>query len=265
MLGAKVSFKNLCCIIAVCVAGLSAEVSHAQGTAEVRVIGVASNDLLNVRRGAGTNFEVIGQLANGDRVRRLECRDQGNSRWCLIEMMTDMREQGWVNARYLSQATVAATQPDFADGLAGGPDYWEVYGVSGSLNVRARPSTNAPVLIGLLPGTVVQNLGCRRNEGRVWCQVSQIGGGVTGWTANQFLREAAAPSVAPNAAPASQAEQACLRAVSTETNNPDVEVVESLFSEAGTLVTVAVGPQGAPWQCVAYSDGSTSRPMSMGN
>lgn len=91
------------------------------------------------------------------------------------------------------------TVPDYADGLSGGPDYWEVTGVSQSLNIRSAPSTNAPVVIGLLRGTVVQNLGCRMNEGRRWCQVSQLGGGVTGWAAGEYLREAAGPS--PTAPP----------------------------------------------------------------
>jgi uncharacterized protein YgiM (DUF1202 family) len=153
-----------------------------------------------------------------------------------------------------------APQQDYADGLSGGPDFWEVVGVSQSLNVRAAPSTSAPVRIGLLKGTVVRNLGCRRNAGRVWCQVSQLGGGVTGWAASQYLREATAPT-----ATVSPAEQACLRAVTVETNNPDVVLLSSAFSEAGTEVMVGVGSQRAPWQCIAYSDGSTTRPMSMQN
>ena len=63
----------------------------------------------------------------------------------------------------------------------------------------------------------------------------------------------------------SAAEQACLQRVSIETNNGDVSVIRSSFSEAGTEVIVGVGPQRAPWQCIAYRDGSTTRPMSMTN
>lgn len=59
------------------------------------------------------------------------------------------------------------------------------------------------------------------------------------------------------------AEQACLRAVTTETNNPDVVLLGSEFSQAGTNVTVGVGPERARWQCIAYADGTTSRPMSL--
>ena len=245
-------------------------------------------------------------------------------------------------------AQTVAPASDYADGLSGGPDFWEVFGVSQSLDVRAAPSTSARVVMGLLNGTVVQNRGCRRNDGRVWCQIAQMGGGATGWAASQYLREAAAPSAAmPPAAGSgnvmrvagvptndvlnvrsgpgtrnpvvgalangdpvrvigcqsvgntrwceiemvtdmrergwvtgrylrdaaasapswsvSAAEQACLRAVTTETNNPDVVLLSSSFSQAGTEVTVGVGPQRAPWKCIAYSDGSTSRPMSLRN
>lgn len=63
----------------------------------------------------------------------------------------------------------------------------------------------------------------------------------------------------------SAAEQACLQRVSMETNNGDVLVLSSSFSQAGTEVIVGVGPQRARWQCIAYSDGSTTQPMSLTN
>ncbi len=69
-----------------------------------------------------------------------------------------------------------------------------------------------------------------------------------------------ATSAAPNAA-----EQACLRDVTATTNNPDVALLGSEFSEAGTFVRVGVGPDRAPWQCIAYSDGSTDGIMSLTN
>lgn len=62
----------------------------------------------------------------------------------------------------------------------------------------------------------------------------------------------------PNAA-----EQACLRDVTKTTNNPDVVLLGSEFSQAGTMVRVGVGPQRAPWQCIAYSDGTTAGIMSL--
>lgn len=56
----------------------------------------------------------------------------------------------------------------------------------------------------------------------------------------------------------SAAEQVCLRDVTATTNNPDVVLLGSEFSEAGTLVRVGVGADRAPWQCIAYSDGTTA-------
>ncbi|MDK3074690.1 hypothetical protein QO034_16485 [Sedimentitalea sp. JM2-8] len=56
----------------------------------------------------------------------------------------------------------------------------------------------------------------------------------------------------------STAEQACLRDVTVATNNPDVVLLGSEFSEAGTLVRVGVGENQAPWQCIAYNDGTTA-------
>lgn len=67
----------------------------------------------------------------------------------------------------------------------------------------------------------------------------------------------------PMAETPTEAEQACLLAVGIETGNPDYVLLESSYSEAGTEVIVGVGPQRARWQCIAYSDGTTSRPMSM--
>lgn len=61
----------------------------------------------------------------------------------------------------------------------------------------------------------------------------------------------------------SLAVQGCLRDVSNITNNGQVEVIDTLESEAGTQVTVGVGPDMAPWQCIGYSDGTTAGIMSL--
>ena len=61
----------------------------------------------------------------------------------------------------------------------------------------------------------------------------------------------------------SEAEQACLREVTRTTNNPDVVLLDSTFSEAGTEVIVGVGPQRARWRCIGYSDGTTGEIMSL--
>ncbi|ETX28644.1 hypothetical protein [Roseivivax isoporae] len=53
------------------------------------------------------------------------------------------------------------------------------------------------------------------------------------------------------------ARQACIRDVRATTGNPDVSVVSSYFSEAGTEVNLRVGPSGT-WRCIGYRDGTTA-------
>ena len=71
------------------------------------------------------------------------------------------------------------------------------------------------------------------------------------------------PSV-PSGTP-SLAEQACLRDVTRTTNNPDVVLLDSSFSQASTEVIVGVGPQRARWRCIGYEDGTTTGIMSLTN
>jgi len=83
---------------------------------------------------------------------------------------------------------------DFADGLSGGPDFWEVTGVApgDTLNVRAGPSSREPVLDAVDNGTVLRNLGCRMSGGHRWCRVVPLGrSGSSGWVAGSYLRESA--------------------------------------------------------------------------
>jgi hypothetical protein len=61
-------------------------------------------------RRPGTNYGIVGALGNGDRVRSLRCQTLGSARWCEVEMMTDIRERGWVNGGYLTAAHGVATQ-----------------------------------------------------------------------------------------------------------------------------------------------------------
>jgi len=61
----------------------------------------------------------------------------------------------------------------------------------------------------------------------------------------------------------SRAEQACLRDVTRTTNNADVMLLSSSYSEAGTQVVIGVGPQRARWRCIGYKDGSTADIMSL--
>ena len=56
-------------------------------------------------------------------------------------------------------------------------------------------------------------------------------------------------------------EQACLKAVAKQTNTADVEVIDSMTSEANNTVTVGVGPDRAPWKCLV-KNGKVAEVMS---
>jgi hypothetical protein len=84
---------------------------------------------------------------------------------------------------------------DFADGLAGGPDWWAVAGLTeGALNIRSGPDTRYPVVGKAQNGEVMQNRGCRLTRGTRWCSIRVDGSGVQGWVVGTFLAEAAAPA-----------------------------------------------------------------------
>jgi len=61
------------------------------------------------------------------------------------------------------------------------------------------------------------------------------------------------------------AKQACLSAVTTETNESDVAVLGTEFSEANSLVMVGVGAQRAPWRCLVSNDGAVQEVMFTGD
>lgn len=89
----------------------------------------------------------------------------------------------------------------------GGPRNWEVL-AEGGLNLRAEASTRSTVLAKYAAGTLLDNLGCKRVEGRVWCDVQPLGGGPRGYAAAEFLR----PAVAPHGVPAFGPDDSAYRA-----------------------------------------------------
>jgi hypothetical protein len=57
-------------------------------------------------------------------------------------------------------------------------------------------------------------------------------------------------------------EQVCLQAVTQQTNNPDVVLLGSEFSQANNAVMVGVGPQKAKWRCLV-KNGIVAEVMSL--
>ncbi|MCA0938461.1 SH3 domain-containing protein [Salipiger pacificus] len=89
-----------------------------------------------------------------------------------------------------------ATPTDFADGLAGGPDWYVVSDLppKDSLNVRAGPGTGHVVVGTVSNGAELRNLGCQRTDNSRWCQIENAAGSLRGWVNGRYLRESAAPA-----------------------------------------------------------------------
>ncbi len=99
-----------------------------------------------------------------------------------------------LTAELLSAPGQIASIPNFADGLTGGPDVWEVAS-SASVNdrmLRNEPRTDARGIINLAAGVKLKNRGCRMNGGIKWCEVEEEAGAkLRGWITGAALIEAA--------------------------------------------------------------------------
>ncbi len=56
---------------------------------------------------------------------------------------------------------------------------------------------------------------------------------------------------------------ACLREVRRTTNNPDLVIIEMIYSEANSQVKIGVGKDRAPWRCLVSNAGVVAEVMSL--
>lgn len=151
-------------------------------------------------------------------------------------------------------ATGERVEGDFADGLAGGPDYFDVsVSGGGTLNLRAGPSAGASVVTRLSNGQNVRNLGCRMAEGRRWCRVATLADpGIEGWAAGDFLIEGSAiatqlPATVPTGTIGEERIRFPAGASGTELTGslpPGESRRYALGANAGQNLYVRVAPQG---------------------
>ena len=120
-----------------------------------------------------------------------------------LSLMADAGIYAWKRDTGESAASEVPAAPE-----DGGPRNWKVAGVYTRLNLRQQPSTTAGIVTGYAPGTILDNLGCRRAEGRVWCDVQQLGGGPRGFVAAEFLE----PAISPDGSAAFGPDDSALRA-----------------------------------------------------
>ena len=126
-------------------------------------------------------------------------------------------KEGKLYLSLMADGGIYAWEPDTVESSAagvpaapedGGPRNWKVTGVSRALNLREQPSIAARIVASYATGTILDNLGCQRAEGRIWCDVQQLGGGPRGYVAAEFLK----PAVSPDGSVATGPDDSALRA-----------------------------------------------------
>jgi hypothetical protein len=103
-----------------------------------------------------------------------------------------------VNIGAESATAEVPRDPDYADGLSGGPDFWAVANLAAgdTLNVRAGPGTGNRVVGELASGDRVRNLGCEMAGDARWCRIEAgFDQKFTGWVNGHYLVESAPPSM----------------------------------------------------------------------
>jgi uncharacterized protein YraI len=159
------------------------------------VTGVSANDRLNLRAAPRTDAAIVGRAANGTILRNRGCTGAGTSRWCDVSLPDSPGVRGWASGRFLRESGPPAPSGGFADGDAGGPDWWVVAGVPAGdvLNLRAAPSASAPLVAAFANGEILRNLGCRTEGSSRWCRVERVLG-PSGWVSARYLRESGPPN-----------------------------------------------------------------------
>jgi uncharacterized protein YraI len=141
-----------------------------------RVIGVASNDVLNVRNGPGASYSIIGIIPwNGTGIQKLSCKKVSpRSIWCLVKYKNIT---GWVNEKFITSRRYNAQR------------LYKVVNVryDDRLNVRERPSPSSRKLFNLSPyANNIKVERCVRNKrGALWCYVFY--NGYSGWVYSKYL------------------------------------------------------------------------------
>ncbi len=157
------------------------------------VRGVPAGERLNVRLEPSSRSPALATLREGEIVRNLGCRMNGDVRWCRVRSTAGMDVTGWVAGRYLRESSAPqAGRPPGAGSGGSGPDFYVVSGVAAGdfLNVRSQASTQGAIIARLAPGARVRNLGCQQSGQTRWCRIRTLGGvDVTGWVNGRYLRE----------------------------------------------------------------------------
>jgi uncharacterized protein YraI len=141
-----------------------------QAAAVYRVIGVAADDVLNVRQGPGARFPLVGTLPPDGRGVRLASTVECVGVWCQANFSN---VSGWVNTLYLGT--------DMADAAT----TYRVVNVASNdvLNIRSGPNADLAIVGSIPPDSRgVRVVGACTGQ---WCPIDFHG--IRGWVNKQYL------------------------------------------------------------------------------
>jgi uncharacterized protein YraI len=182
-------------LLLLCLQALHQRPAAAQdGARTFRVVGVESDDVLNIRAGPSAGYRVVGSIPPRGRGVRVVGHCEG---WCPVSYNG---ASGWVNGLYLAAEPAVAAYGYVAEEpvaprprrRAQLPAYWRVTGVGEgeSLRVHDAPSPSALVVHAFEPqsGCIKLAGGCQKP----WCQVKFPGlsGDRVGWVDSKNLAPA---------------------------------------------------------------------------
>ncbi len=82
---------------------VNVEPAAAASLGRYEVFGVEDGDMLKMRSGPGTGFNVIVGLPNGTALRVHSCEQTGATRWCRVSLERARRLKGYVSWAYLQK------------------------------------------------------------------------------------------------------------------------------------------------------------------
>lgn len=106
------------------------------------VAGLPENDTLNVRAGPATNFEILGELAEGTLVEVID--QDGSGHWGLIGFGEG---EGWVSLRYLEPNEFIFTERGFPIGMQcfGTEPFWSYVFDANGTTIFETPERGLPL------------------------------------------------------------------------------------------------------------------------
>ncbi len=136
---------------------------------------VISNGSLNIRKGAGTNYNVVGSYARGTKVTILEQKTVGDTPW-------GRTDKGWISLYYVRLDSSSSGSSSGNSGSNSSASMTGTVVCSGYLNVRETPGMDGRVFGSLARGMIVQIYETKVVGSTTWGRIDE------GWISMSYVK-----------------------------------------------------------------------------